>query len=409
MAYQGFIPGKFPTKELNRTRVMEIAQDIWMVEGYLSLNFFFKPPSCNCFILRDKDMVLLVDTGTYPHYREKILKILEKYRKDGAKHLILMLTQGHFDHVANNDLILEAGYRDVKFLLPEAEVSTLDLYAHWTGEYHELREYYDTFREMMPMAFPTGVVRIVNRISQKLADRLMGSNLRSLFRGINTMADTATLLSNDSRVKRTFGDVEFLGWEVGRFFAVHDATHSPGHLSFYDPENKVFITGDATLEINPAFLNSSLNNCIAMMNQYKRFAEQGFVQLATDSHRSKIGSSMLVEATGEEPMSPLQLQDTFEGSEQCAAYYSLWESYYRGMKSEVLSILERRGEATVHQLIADFKASKNPYARFKVLMKFPRLPSRLDVMVANVLKEANISRRKEGSKTIFMHNGSNAG
>jgi len=409
MAYQGFIPGSFPTKELNQTRVMEIAPDIWMIEGYLSMNFFFKPPASNCFILRDKDMVLLIDTGTYPHYREKILKILERYRKGGAKRLILMLTQGHFDHVANNDLILEAGYRDVKFLLPEVEASTLDLYTHWTGEYQELREYYDTFREMMPMAFPTGIVRIVNGVSQKLADRLMASNLRSLFRGINTMADTATLLSNDSRVKRKFGDVEFLGWEVGRFFAVHDATHSPGHLSFYDPENKVFITGDATLEINPAFLNSSLDNCITMMNKYRRFAEQGFVQLATDAHRSKIWSSMLVDSTGEEPMSPLQLKDTFEGSEQCAAYYSLWESYYKGMKSEVLTILQRRGEATVHQLISDFKVSENPYAHFKVLMKFPQLPSRLDVMVANVLKEANIPRRKEGSKIIFMHNGSHAG
>jgi len=185
---------------------------------------------------------------------------------------------------------------------------------------------------------------------------------------------------------------------------VHDATHSPGHLSFYDPENKVFITGDATLEINPAFLNSSLNNCITMMNKYKRFAEQGFVKLATDSHRSKIWSSMLIDETGEEPMDALQLEDTFEGSDKCAAYYSLWEAYYKGMKSEVLAILQRRKEATVHQLISDFKVSKNPYAHFKVLMKFPQLPSRLDVMVANVLREANIPRRKEGSKIIFKHN-----
>jgi glyoxylase-like metal-dependent hydrolase (beta-lactamase superfamily II) len=404
MAYQGFIPGRFPEKELKQTRVMEIAPDIWMIEGYLSMNFFLKPPSSNCFIMRDKDMVLLIDTGTYPHYREKILKILDRFRKDGAKKLVLMLTQGHFDHVANNDVILEAGYREVEFLLPEAEVTTLDLFSHWTGEYRELREYYDTFREMMPLAFPTGVVRIINSFSQDLADKMMASHLRKLFGGINTMAHTARILPDSSRVKRRFGDVEFLGWEVGRFFAVHDATHSPGHLSFYDPEHKVFLTGDATLEINPPFLNSSLNNCIAVMKQYKRFAEQGFINLATDAHRSKIWSSMLIDKTGEAPMSPLQLQDTFEGGATCAAYFSLWESYYQGMKDEVLGILKQRGEATVHQIIKDFKASKNPYARFKTLMKFPQLPSRMDVMIANVLREGKIPKRKEGSKIIFSNN-----
>lgn len=403
MAYQGFIPGRFPEKELKQTRTMEIAPDIWMIEGYLSMNFFLKPPSSNCFIMRDKDMVLLIDTGTYPHYREKILKILNRYRKDGAKRLVLMLTQGHFDHVANNDVIMEAGYREVDFYLPEAEVSSLDLFGHWTGEYRELREYYDTFREMMPLAFPTGAVRIVNSISQNLADKMMASHLRKLFKGINTMAHTAKILPDDSRVTRKFGDVEFLGWDVGRFFAVHDATHSPGHLSFYDPEHKVFLTGDATLEINPPFLNSSLNNCIAMMKKFRQFAEQGFVRLATDAHRSKIWSSMLIDKTGEAPMSPLQMKDTFEGAEQCAAYYTLWETYYQGMKDEVLGILKRRGEATVHQIIADFKASKNPHARFKVLMKFPQLPSRLDVMVANVLRENNIPKRKDGSKIIFSY------
>ena len=101
-----------PDRELKQSRVMEIAPDIWMIEGYLSTNFFFKPPSCNCFILRDGDLVLLIDTGAYCHYRDKMLTILERYRRDGAKRLVLMLTQGHFDHVGNNDVIREAGYSE---------------------------------------------------------------------------------------------------------------------------------------------------------------------------------------------------------------------------------------------------------------------------------------------------------
>lgn len=400
MAFKGLIPGWFPTKEMARSRVMEIAPDIWEVEGYLSTQFFLKPPSCNCFVLRDKDLVLLVDTGTYAFYRQPILDILARYKKDGAKRLVLMLTQGHFDHVANNDLILEAGYDDVRFLLPEAEVSTIDLWGHWTGEFLELSEYYDPYCQM-PMAFPTAVPNLAGHISPALAQRLIEKNLRHMFRGIHTLADRAEILTNDSRISRTFGDVTFQGWEIGRFFAVHDATHSPGHLSFYDPEHKVFLTGDATLEINPAFFNSSLNTCIDMMDKFARFAEQGFVELATDAHRSVIWAERLADELKYSAADPIQEVDALEGRDKCVTFYRFFEEYYTVMKETVLSDLARMGSATVPQLVEEFKGSTHPYARFKVAAKFPRLPSRLDVMVANILKEADIPARREGTDILF--------
>jgi glyoxylase-like metal-dependent hydrolase (beta-lactamase superfamily II) len=397
MAYQGISPAK----ELKESRVMEIAPDIWMIEGYISGNFLFKPPSSNCFILRDKEMVLLIDTGTYPQYREKLLSILRKFRKNGAKRLILMLTQGHFDHVCNNDIILEAGFEDVHFLLPEDEVFTLDLYNHWTGEYREVMEYYNPYQEL-PFEFPTAVPNITSRISMNMAQKMVDRSIAYLFRGINTMADKAEILTNSSRKKKMFGDVEFFGWEVGRFFAIHDATHSPGHLSFYDPEYKIFITGDATLEINPPFFNSSLNNCIAMMGKYKRFAKLGFVKLGTDSHRSSIYFSRLMESHKKNPLHRLQVVDTFEGSD-CAEFYSFFETYYLALKNEVLAALKRNREATVHEIIQELKNSKDPYIQFKVFIGLPKGPSRLEILVANVLKEARIPKRKEGDKIIFTY------
>jgi glyoxylase-like metal-dependent hydrolase (beta-lactamase superfamily II) len=398
MAFQGGLtPGKYPVKEINEKRVMEIAPDIWMLEGYVSDNFFKKPPSSNCFIMRDKDMVLLIDTGTYPHYRERILKILERYRKDGAKKLVLMLTQGHFDHICNNDIILEAGYGDVRFLVPEVELSTLDIYSHWTGEYREVQEYYNPFHEMHQV-----VPRIASRISMDFTQRMVDAMIARLFRGVNTMIDAAEPLSSASRVRRKFGDVEFLGWEIGRFFAIHDATHSPGHLSFYDPEHRVFITGDATLEINPPFFNSSLNNCITMMGAFKKFAQLGYVKVATDSHRSVTNASRLVEAAKRDPLHRLQIVDTVHGDD-CIEFYSFFEKYYGALKNEVLTILKRRKEATVHQIIQDLRSSEDPNVQFKVFINLPKLPSRLEIYVANVLKEENISKRKEGDAILFSY------
>jgi hypothetical protein len=381
MAYKGLVPGRFPTRELKRSRVIEVSPDITMLEGYISDSFFFKPPSCNCFVMRDGDMVLLVDTGTYPFYRQTILDVLDGHRRDGAKRLVLMLTQG-------------------RFLLPEVEVPILDLYHHWTGDFEAMTEYYNPYREF-PMVFPTAAVNVASRISTGLARSLLSRNCKMLFRGINTLANRAEVLRLDERVDRSFGDVSFKGWEVGRFLAVHDATHSPGHLSFYDPEDKVFLTGDATLEINPAFFDSSLETCIEMMGRFRRFAELGHVEAATDAHRSSIWAQELAEAFGYDPLDPVQTVDVARGGEECASLYGFFEDYYTALKREVLAALTRLGEATVPELVEEFEGSQDPSARFKTTLAFPRVPSRVDVMVANVMKENGVPRRREGERIVF--------
>ncbi|MEW5734111.1 MAG: MBL fold metallo-hydrolase [Thermodesulfobacteriota bacterium] len=400
MAYRGIIPGIHPLKELAQSRVMEIAPGIWNVEGYFGQNFLFRPPSSNCFVLHDRDLALLVDTGTYPFYRKPMLDLLARLRKSGARRLRLMLTQGHFDHVANNDLILEAGYDDVEFLLPEEEVTTLDLFSHWTGELDELGRYYNPFRAM-PLAFPTALPNLASRISPKLARSMMHRNLRALFAGVNTMAGRAKILTAKTKVTKTFGQATLSGWEVGRFFAVHDATHSPGHLSFYDPEHKVFLTGDATLEINPAFFNSSVENCILMMDRFQKMAQAGAVLLATDSHRSSIWTQRLMDSTGEGPVHPFQVVDQVEGAENCAEFYRFFGEYYTACRDAVLSALSRLGEATVFDLMEEFRADKNPCVHLKSLLGLPAIPSRLDVLVAKVLAEGKAARREENGRILF--------
>jgi hypothetical protein len=139
-----------------------------------------------------------------------------------------------------------------------------------------------------------------------------------------------------------------------------------------------------------------------MMKKFRSFAEHGYVHLATDSHRSRIWFNGLLDENGEAPVNPLQCADTIEGPEACASFYSFFESYYRALKDEVLAILQRRGAATVHQIIKDFKKSRNPHVRFKSMLAFPRIPSRLDVMVAVILKEEQILRKKEGGRILFL-------
>lgn len=205
----------------------------------------------------------------------------------------------------------------------------------------------------------------------------------------------------DDRVEWKFDDVAFKGWEIGRFLAIHDATHSPGHLSFYDPKDKVFLAGDATLEINPAFFDSSLETCIRAMGEFRRFAEQGYVELATDAHRSSIWMEELMRAFHYQPVHPIQVADMARGKEECVTLFRFFEDYYIALKREVMSALARLGEATVPELVEEFKVSRDPYAQLKAVLVFPKVPSRLDVLVANVLKEAETTHHREGDRILF--------
>lgn len=405
MAYKGllpYVPGL--DKELRRSQVTEIADDVWMIGGYISNNFLFKPASSNIFLLRDGDSLLVLDTGTYPCYREPMLEIIRRYKADGVKRLVLMVTQGHFDHACNNDVVLESGLADWSFLLPQPEVEVIDMLSNWMQDWRDLEEYYDVYA-MFGLKGPTAVVNLANRISPGLARAILRSNFKMLFRGVRTLADKAEILPLSGRVKKQFGSVELEGWEVGRFFAVHDASHTPGHISIYDPEKKLMLSGDVTVEINPPFFYSSLDRCIEMCDRYRCMAEEGYIELASDSHRSSVFFPPVFEEYGLEPFDPVQLVDVARGGEECAAFFRCLGDFYKASKREVLAAHSHIGEATLPEILEEFSGSRDPAAVMRSSMTFPDFPNRPDVLVAVVLKEASAPRRKEGKRIIFTPSG----
>ncbi len=395
MAFKGLFPKLHPIKELKNSRLMEIAPDVWEIEGYISTQFFIKPASSNIFIFKDNDDVLLLDTGLYPYYRKIIIDVLSKFKSQGAKNLTLLVSQGHFDHVANNDVILEAGYDNVRFLLPKIELGTIDLFNHFTGDFEELENYYNPY-SMLPLP-----VKMASKISIKFARSLIVRMTKKLFNGIETLVDKAELLSMDSRVTKKIGEVEFMGWDVGRFFAIHDGAHSPGHISLYDPKNKLLMTGDSTIEINPPFFNSRLVKCIELMEKFRKIAEQGYVNIAIDSHHSSTYFRKIFDKFNIDPLHPIQIADLAHGKDECVAYFTMFENYYRDLKDEILAALSNLKEATIPELVKEFKKSDNEAVKMKIAMKFPNFPSRLDVLIAVVLDELKVPYRRKGKKVIF--------
>ncbi len=399
MSYRLTVPGQ--EKELRRSFVKEIAPDVWMLEGYISDYFLLKPASCNVFMLRDGDSLLVLDTGTYPFYRERMLDVMRRYKRDGVKRVDLMLTQGHFDHASNNDVILESGL-DWRFLLQEPEIKVLDFFADWIGDFRDLEQLYNIY-SLFELRGITAPVNLASRASVGLARSVLQANLKLMFAGIRNLSERATILPGADKVKRNFGEVELEGWEVGRFFAIHDGSHTPGHVSLYDPENKLLLSGDVTVEINPAFFYSSLDKCISTCAAFRRMAEEGYIELATDSHRSTTFFPGVMESLGLAVFDDMEMVDVARGREECARFFGAFETFYSNLRDDVLVAHTRAGEATIPEITEELRAVDEPALNQRKKMKFQRIPGRLDVLTAVVLREAGAESRREGERVLFSH------
>jgi glyoxylase-like metal-dependent hydrolase (beta-lactamase superfamily II) len=397
MAYRLTFPGQ--EKELKQSFEREIAEDIWMLEGYVSDYFLLKPASSNTYVLRDGNTLLIVDPGLYPFYRQRIIDLVRRLKRDGVDRVVLTVTQGHFDHVGNNDVILETGIEDWRFVLPEPELKVIDVLNDFMGDIDDLARLYDVYS--MFDGRVTTAVKAASKVSPRLARSLLKAHFAALFGGLGTMRENASVLTLDTREKRRFGSVELEGWPLGRFFLIHDASHSPGHISIYDPESRFLMSGDVTVEINPAFYYSSMDRCIEMAGKYRVMAEEGYIELASDSHRSPTFLPARFERWGLEPLDDIQLVDAARGSGQCEAFFAVYERLFSQLRDAVLEVHHKLGEATVPQIVEGMKSVDNPAMRLKKAMKFERFPSRMDVLVATVLREAGARKTPGCGGAVF--------
>ena len=164
------------------------------------------------------------------------------------------------------------------------------------------------------------------------------------------------------------------------------------------------MTGDATIEINPAFYNSSLIKCIDLMSKYRTIAEKGYVDIVVDSHHSSTYFPKLLEKFKTKPLHPIQIADMAKGKAECVAFLKMFEDYYISLKDEVLSALSKLKKASIPDIMKEVKKSDHQAVKLKVALKLPKFPSRLDILVAVVLRDLKIPWVKQGKRVLFISN-----
>ena len=93
-----------------------------------------------------------------------------------------------------------------------------------------------------------------------------------------------------------------------------------------------------------------------------------------------------------------------KGKAECVAFLKMFEDYYISLKDEVLSALSKLKKASIPDIMKEVKKSDHQAVKLKVALKLPKFPSRLDILVAVVLRDLKIPWVKQAKRVLFISN-----
>ncbi|GEM_PF-1802794 len=327
-------------------RVEEMAPDCWWIEGFFPNVFFGSQVTCNSYLIKDGRDLVLVDNGRNPVYQEKLLALIDSYRGQ-VDRLYMTLTQGHLDHAGNNDILEEVGIEETHFLLNERELPVLEYTGDWLADFKARGQFYNWFEDL------TTVLPLIAQIasySPQIAEQVINTILGAVFPPFQSMKDRVEPLRMADLKTFKFGSVSLQGWPLGRLVLIADCAHSPGHVSIYDPEHKIMLCGDVTIEINPVLLYSSVNGLIRYNSLYKQMADEGYIEIAADGHRSRTSWGKVVAGFPAALRDDVLEGDYIVGRDNCMRFFEIFERYHRGQREGVIEAHRKLGTATIPEI-----------------------------------------------------------
>ncbi len=324
-------------------RVEEMAPDFWWLEGYFPGAFFGQRVICNVYLIKDGRNLLLVDNGISPVMQEKILALIARYYGE-VDSFYMTLTQGHLDHAGNNEVIDEVEIEDKHFILNEREMSSLEYTMDWLADLRSRNEFYPWMEDISPV-LPVAVE--ISRHNPQWAEVVVNTILSLNYPVLRPKRELVEPLRMADVQPFTFGSVTLEGWPLGRLVILPDNAHSPGHCSVYDPEYKIMLCGDVTVEINPVLRYSSVNGLVRTNALFRRMAEEGYIEKVGDGHRSRSSWGKVLSRFPSHLRDEVAEGDYVVGKDDCIRFFTRFEDFHRGQRQAVVDAHARVGNATV--------------------------------------------------------------
>jgi glyoxylase-like metal-dependent hydrolase (beta-lactamase superfamily II) len=185
-----------------------------------------QPDVANALLHRAGDILFLIDTGVTTPFRTALKTATD--RVGPWKHLVVLTTHGHPDHVGNNDLADELGHDRgvaVEHHVPARDLpQMLDPAQYWISSFS----------------------RAVGVVPLPAPPKLVGDKVVSLFQPMHPFGATTRTYEERPLERITIGSARLTGWSFadGAVQVLRSQGHCAGHVIVYLRDSKILHLSD---------------------------------------------------------------------------------------------------------------------------------------------------------------------
>lgn len=292
----------------------------------------------NVLLHRAGNTLYMIDSGDTEAFREHLRGAVEQLRP--FRRVVLINTNGHVDHIANNDLAYDLGAEGVDHFISTYDVDTMrDNARHFAVDFDRVAPYVDLGTS--PTQF--------------------SSDLMALFGPIKPNQETVRVLESLPLEALEIAGVIFPGWRFGEdVYVLPSYGRTAGQVVVYLPKVGLLHLSDETNSYYPPWHDSSAFNGISLLLKVQQLLEGSAVRYLSDSRHHQLY---------DDPQTQRALIDTLVDNH--FAFARMVNSALAAPEGVTLDELVARFEADpALQIGSDLDVDRNPlFVRMKLLKK----------------------------------------
>lgn len=272
-----------------------IADGVWLVQGGepdASSDFVDVP---NVLLSCHEGRLTLMDSGIGVAVRAAVRELFAEAGPAGS--FTLLNSHGHVGHVANNDLIREAPAPTPakRHYLSRPGMELLDPATYLARQYYILSDYFDPLGGHRA---PRWKFRLAGA-ARDLLSPLLGEERAyqwlvplalERLRPFEPSPETMRFFEDLPQETIALGGLSWEGWVLAEegVWVLPDRAHSPDHVLFYLPEQRLLHTGDLTFDVFNVLPQSDGDAIRETIGRVLQLVEAGAVEVLTDSHHRQV-------------------------------------------------------------------------------------------------------------------------
>lgn len=345
--------------------IIKISENLLCVEGMIPRSILTDPDIANSVIYKSGDTVFLIDTGVTIKMRKTILEAVESLKP--FRRFVLLNSHGHSDHTCNNVIVNMVEAEEKRHLISRPGIDMMDFEKYFIGQYESLNRYISYLDcPRFPLSVFAKGMKLLGWLNSKYKYLMVKKSLDK-FKPFDTSVETADVFE-DSPVQKLSGAMAgWSGWNLyDVVFALESRGHSPDHLVFYIPEEKVLILADESFQFFNCWPESSSLNIQQTLKKGIAMARKGDVSTLITGHDHEV-------FTGERIISHLQ---------------TILSDYEYFRESVIEIVAEYPSGITINKIYKTLRLRKaHPVLKKYFALEFPKMPPMLKLVIASLLLE----------------------